>query len=208
MTNRPKGGDCPAETVQRYISGFNALDDAELAALLHHWLSSANRIAVGGPHVTPVSARRERQAVTVNYNPYITIDYGGVALLPRDEIMRTLPDLWLDNYYQSHADAELVETTVTGFSYLFDVVGERLVAAYGVSGGKHGEPRPSSRMRGHPLNAGPLYHRGHTIPHTLGGGTDIGGAPTAALPYTLALCWATSFGSVVRRNCPEIGKPP
>ncbi len=28
-------------------------------------------------------------------------------------------------------------------------------------------------MAGHPLSAGPLYHRGHAIPHTLGGGTDI-----------------------------------
>jgi hypothetical protein len=28
-------------------------------------------------------------------------------------------------------------------------------------------------MAGHPLSRGPRYHRGHAIPHTLGGGTDI-----------------------------------
>ena len=39
-------------------------------------------------------------------------------------------------------------------------------------------------------------------------GTDIGGAPTDACEYTLALCWATSAGSLVLRNCPPIGKTP
>lgn len=31
MTNRPKGGDSPAATVRRYINGFNALDEVEMA---------------------------------------------------------------------------------------------------------------------------------------------------------------------------------
>jgi hypothetical protein len=32
-------------------------------------------------------------------------------------------------------------------------------------------------MAGHPLSAGPHYHRGHAIPHTLGGPTDINLVP-------------------------------
>src|SRR5574340_113779 len=39
-------------------------------------------------------------------------------------------------------------------------------------------------------------------------GTDIGGAPTAALPYTLARCWSMSSRLVHRRNSPLTGKPP
>src|SRR5690606_39423938 len=38
-------------------------------------------------------------------------------------------------------------------------------------------------------------------------GTDIGGAPTAALPYTLASCVSISAGLVQRRNWPLTGKP-
>jgi hypothetical protein len=32
-------------------------------------------------------------------------------------------------------------------------------------------------MTGHPLSAGASYHRGHAIPHTLGGPTDINLVP-------------------------------
>jgi hypothetical protein len=32
-------------------------------------------------------------------------------------------------------------------------------------------------MAGHPLSAGRHYHRGHAIPHTLGGPTDINLVP-------------------------------
>ncbi len=39
-------------------------------------------------------------------------------------------------------------------------------------------------------------------------GTDMGGAPTDACEYTLALCWATTAGLDVLRNCPPIGNTP
>ncbi len=39
-------------------------------------------------------------------------------------------------------------------------------------------------------------------------GTDIGGAPTLALPYTFAACFCTTSGSSVRRNSPDTGNPP
>jgi hypothetical protein len=86
-----------------------------------------------------------------------------------------LVGIWLDDYYRltDPARAEVVETNITNFSYLFDIYQERLIAAWGISKGKSNELRDKSRMRGHPLGAGKGYHRGHVIPHTLGGGTDI-----------------------------------
>jgi len=92
-------------------------------------------------------------------------DYGA-AILPY------LLDGWLGEYRAIRPVCEMVEVDL-GFHYLFDVIADCLVAAWGVSAGRHGEPRPAARMAGHPLSNGPVYHRGHAIPHTLGGGTDI-----------------------------------
>lgn len=88
-----------------------------------------------------------------------------------------LIDRWLDEYCQSHGDSDMVETRVGAFSYLFDVERGRLVAAWGVSNGAVHTPRDRSRMQGHPLSDGPNYHRGHAIPHSLGGPTDINLVP-------------------------------
>jgi hypothetical protein len=88
-----------------------------------------------------------------------------------------LIDVWLDDY-ESYADGrDVLETQASGFNYLFDPAAQRLIAAWGVSAGRHGEKRDASRMAGHPLSAGPFYHRGHAIPHTLGGPTDINLVP-------------------------------
>ena len=63
-------------------------------------------------------------------------------------------------------------------TFLISSVGlGRLIAAWGISGGKHLGARDKSRMAGSPLGAGPGYHRGHAIPHTLGGPTDINLVP-------------------------------
>jgi hypothetical protein len=87
--------------------------------------------------------------------------------------------LWANDYCHRFASCELLETSVGGFSYLFDVSTERLVAAWGISQGKSGVARKeiATRMRGHPLANGGTYHRGHAIPHTLGGSTDINLVP-------------------------------
>jgi hypothetical protein len=87
-----------------------------------------------------------------------------------------LIDVWLD-HYRAAPGSNIVETRASNFSYLFDVDAERLLAAWGVSRGKNTEARDKSRMAGFPLGAGPLYHRGHAIPHTLGGPTDINLVP-------------------------------
>ena len=94
-----------------------------------------------------------------------------------DSIVERLLPLWLDDYARVRPRSDVVETTSDGFSYLFDIAAQRLIAAWGVSKGRHAAPRPASRMAGHPLSAGAHYHRGHAIPHTLGGPTDINLVP-------------------------------
>jgi hypothetical protein len=93
------------------------------------------------------------------------------------KVVPYLVEVWLDDYARASQKTEIVETTVAEFCYLFDIVKERLIAAWGISKGRHGGARDASRMAGHPLSAGPLYHRGHAIPHTLGGPTDINLVP-------------------------------
>lgn len=93
------------------------------------------------------------------------------------DIAARLIDRWVDDYALAIRNPDLVETESTGFSYLFDIAAGQLLAAWGVSHGRHGEDRDASRMAGHPLSAGPHYHRGHAIPHRLGGGTDINLVP-------------------------------
>jgi hypothetical protein len=88
-----------------------------------------------------------------------------------------LVDVWLSDYARYTSTMDVVETRAFTFSYLFDLAAERLIAAWGVSRGRHRGARDKQRMRGHPNSAGPLYHRGHSIPHTLGGPTDINLVP-------------------------------
>ena len=91
------------------------------------------------------------------------------------DVVSYLCSVWLDDY--AVAGREVVEVRTDGFSYLFDIEAERLIAAWGVSRGRHDGERDKARMAGHPLSAGRLYHRGHAIPHTLGGPTDINLVP-------------------------------
>lgn len=88
-----------------------------------------------------------------------------------------LVERWTDAYCDGSVRTDLVVVAVEAFSYLFDIDTQRLVSAWGVSAGRHGGARDKSRMAGHPLSAGQLYHRGHAIPHTLGGQTDINLVP-------------------------------
>jgi hypothetical protein len=93
------------------------------------------------------------------------------------KIVPYLVGIWINDYTINNRIADIIETRVSEFSYLFDVAAERLIAAWGVSRRRNAEARPKDRMKGHPLSAGPLYHRGHAIPHTLGGPTDINLVP-------------------------------
>ena len=93
------------------------------------------------------------------------------------KVVPYLVNVWLNDYSRNGHTTKIVETTVSEFSSLFDIAAERLIAAWGISKGRHGEARDSYRMAGYPLGAGPLYHRGHAIAHTLGGPTDINLVP-------------------------------
>lgn len=93
------------------------------------------------------------------------------------QIIPSLLGSWLDDYAHGTTSHDVVETTASGFSYLFDIEHQRLVAAWGFSQGRDGTPRDKGRMAGHPLGNGPRYHRGHAIPHRLGGPTDINLVP-------------------------------
>jgi hypothetical protein len=93
-----------------------------------------------------------------------------------------LVETWLNAYGRVVDAYDVVETKDQGFSYLFDIAAERLIAAWGLSKGKDVSPRAiiASRMKGHPLTntvSGKRYHRGHAVPHTLGGRTDINLVP-------------------------------
>jgi hypothetical protein len=94
-----------------------------------------------------------------------------------DHVAKQLIGLWLDDYTRFNRTTDIVETAAGNGSYLFDISAQRLVAAWAVSVGRHAGPRDASRMAGHPLSAGRHYHRGHAIPHTLGGPTDINLVP-------------------------------
>jgi hypothetical protein len=117
--------------------------------------------------------------------PHLAHLMGGATVDDSESVFeqRVIPylvDVWLRDYERVTQASDVVETTVSGFSYLFDIAEGRLLAAWGISRGRHAGPRDKSRMAGHPLSAGPRYHRGHAIPHTLGGPTDINLVPQQA----------------------------
>ena len=92
---------------------------------------------------------------------------------PYEQAVDALVAMWLDDYNGHSPSLDVVETTYGDFAYLFDIKHQRLIAAWGISRGKHAGARDKARMAGHPKGAGTRYHRGHAIPHTLGGLTDI-----------------------------------
>lgn len=97
------------------------------------------------------------------------------AKLP--EVERCLTGIWMAEYGRRNRLDDVVEVDTDQFTNLFDISEGRLIAAWGLSAGRASHTRDKSRMAGHPLSAGPGYHRGHAIPHTLGGGTDINLVP-------------------------------
>lgn len=95
----------------------------------------------------------------------------------KSQVVPYLIDRWLDAYGRGTSLKDIVETTHGDFSYLFDIGQQRLISAWGISKGRHAGVRDAARMAGHPQSAGRHYHRGHAIPHTLGGPTDINLVP-------------------------------
>jgi hypothetical protein len=94
-----------------------------------------------------------------------------------DEVVAYLVEIWIADYFATASESDLVQTNLAGFSYLFDLKADRLLAAWGVSQGRNSADRDTARMAGHPKAGGSTYHRGHAIPHRMGGGTDINLVP-------------------------------
>lgn len=105
--------------------------------------------------------------------------YAPLQAIAPDGLPDALTDIWLSDYTKRWPTHEIVltRTGVPEMAYLFDVGRERLIAAWGISGGKSHAPRNASRMAGSPRTGGTLYDRGHAIAHTMGGGLDINLVP-------------------------------
>lgn len=88
-------------------------------------------------------------------------------------IARDLSWLWTRLYRGLCPGATVLETHLGEFTYLFDPDRQRNVAAGGFIAGHNKTPRDAHRMREHPKSEGRDYHRGHMMPHSGGGGTDI-----------------------------------
>jgi hypothetical protein len=113
------------------------------------------------------SAYPELHSIVLNATP---------ASLEQDAVPYLIEN-WLSEYCRTTAGADIVETTPGACSFLFDIANARLIAAWTISRGAHAGKRDSNRMRGHPLAFGSRYHRGHAIPHSAGGPTDINLVP-------------------------------
>jgi hypothetical protein len=91
-----------------------------------------------------------------------------------------LPDEWCRIYYQKFPGSEIVEVLQGAYHYLFDLRGERVVAAYGISGERPGggKRQDHSRRRGWAGRSITSYYavpvdKGHFMSDAAGGGSDI-----------------------------------
>lgn len=137
-------------------------------------------------------------------------------------IMPYVTHVWLADYARTNVSYDIIETQVDGFRYLFDLSASRLIAAWGLSRGKDHAPRSAiaTRMQRHPLTLtvnGRRYHRGHAVPHTMGGRVDINLVPqlgsinsgrfqelerkAVATPGSLYFTYWAFAGSVTQRPC-------
>jgi hypothetical protein len=95
----------------------------------------------------------------------------------REELFSRLPDLWCDSYCEmSGSSRDICSIPQETFIYLFDVVNERVVVAYGVSE-TNTEARDASRMAGWLGKISDRFKgradKGHIMSHKQGGGMDI-----------------------------------
>ena len=91
----------------------------------------------------------------------------------QNRVVPYLRKVWLDDYVGATPQHEIVTVSLDRFCYLFDAAASHLIAAWAVSAGPIAHTRDRSRMQGHPLTHEQGYHRGHVIPHQLGGLCDI-----------------------------------
>ncbi len=119
----------------------------------------------------------------ISYAPLAALVTGMPAnIAPETLASRVVPmliDLWLDDYGRRWNTDQIVTVTdgLVDAEFLFDVAAGRLIAAWATSRGKSDQVRDKGRMRGAPVGGSRLYHRGHAIPNSLGGGLDINLVP-------------------------------
>jgi hypothetical protein len=94
-----------------------------------------------------------------------------------DRFEEHLVPLWVKTYHARCRSAALSSVQLGAAVFLFDVEHERLVTAWAASRGPVHERRDAGRMARFPKGAGRLYHRGHAIPHSMGGPLDLNLVP-------------------------------
>ena len=106
---------------------------------------------------------------------------GGAPLTPA-LLHDVLPQVWVDAYYEATDDeVEIVQFTDGANHHLFDLVAERMVAAWGVSRAA-AEARDRSRQAGFIPRFSRHYEgkdRGHFLSHGQGGLMDVNFFPQA-----------------------------
>jgi hypothetical protein len=90
-----------------------------------------------------------------------------------NRVIPYLRKVWLNDYDRHTPEHEIVAVNLNRYSYLFDAAAQHLIAAWVISNGPVAHERDRSRMQGYPLTEESGYHRGHVIPHQLGGLCDI-----------------------------------
>src|SRR5690606_31511175 len=89
---------------------------------------------------------------------YIGLNHALAQANSYAQIERILIRQWLTEYDRNTPGNDVVSVANGNFNYLFDIENERLIAAWGVSRGKHSGKRDSSRQAGSPLSAGKVYN--------------------------------------------------
>jgi hypothetical protein len=90
-----------------------------------------------------------------------------------ERVVPYLQQVWIADYLLHALQHEIVAVELDRYSYLYDTLERRLIAAWTISRGPVAHERDKSRMKSHPLTRAPGFHRGHVIPHQLGGLCDI-----------------------------------
>jgi hypothetical protein len=131
----------------------------------------------------PSAAREARISQVAGPGAYMRdgrVDYQAVreavaAARSVDGLAQQISSAWAAQYQQQcKGPVDLVEVNLGSLTYLFDVAQGRTVGVYGTSV-PASEPRPESRIRGHPSynRSERQTDRGHLAAHTIGGGADM-----------------------------------
>lgn len=87
---------------------------------------------------------------------------------------------WRAAYVAQVPGADIVFVDDGPATYMFDIGMDRLIAAWAVSAGRDPHARDKYRQQKSLIGLSPDYHRGHAIPHRMGGGMDINIVPQLA----------------------------